>query len=164
MPTYEQFISKDMFDQIKKTIKINIEKDRIGCIGFYPSIANFNGFKTIGAYNWYYPLEFKHKFRKIISDELVLNNEIRDYYDNWGSRVYLFDDKVGEMGFTDQNWIREYLVSITCDLNITLLSDFGVGYLFSTVKISNADKIDLNLVYQTENNKFYYRMYVYEIE
>jgi len=158
--TFNEIMSESMFHEIKD--KINYEgKDYIGCVGFFPSIANYNGFKTIGAYSNAHSSVWKHRFRKIIADELSQDTELKDYYDNWGSRVYLFDNEIGRK-YTDQEWIKENLSSIKCDLNLIELSKLGVKYLFSTAKIRNFKDKNLKLLYISDK-KYYYRMYVYEI-
>ena len=161
-PSFKDFFSVEMFDDIKNKIAIDTEKDRIGCIGFFPSVANYNGFKTIGAYSSFYPLDFKHKFRKTIANELSQNEKIKKYYDNWGLRVYLYDNEIGKK-FADQEWIKNNIQSIKCDLDLTELSKFGVKYLFSTTKIRNFKEKDLKLLYISDK-KYYYRMYVYKHE
>ena len=53
-------------------------------------IAPMNDINVIDGYYTIYPLSYKIKFRTIIQDELKQNKYLKDYYDNWGSRLYLF--------------------------------------------------------------------------
>lgn len=160
-PSFRSFVSEEMFDDIKNKININLEKDRIGCIGFFPSVANYNGFRTIGGYSSYYPVEFKHGFREIIAEELSQNIDLEKYFDEWGSRAYLFDNEIGQ-AYSNQNFIQENIEYITCDLDIEKLKEFGVKFLFSTVRINNASEKNLFEIYR-DNDQHYYRMFVYEL-
>ena len=47
-PSFKEFYSKNQFSEIVDILKIDKKNDRIGCIGFFPSVANYNGLKTIG--------------------------------------------------------------------------------------------------------------------
>ena len=42
----------------------------------------------LDGYHSLYPLSYKRKFREIIEIELDKNPTFKNYYDNWGSRVY----------------------------------------------------------------------------
>ena len=53
-------------------------------------IAIVNDMKTIDGYHTLYPLKYKSKFREVIKEELKKDEELRVYYDGWGSRVYAF--------------------------------------------------------------------------
>ena len=67
-----------------------IENKRTISIGVDPMVAVYNNIKVLDGYHTFYPLEYKNKFRQIISRELENNNFLKNYYDNWGSRVYSF--------------------------------------------------------------------------
>lgn len=55
-----------------------------------PMIATLNGYTALDGYVYNYPLEYKYSFREVIAGELAADRDLREYYDNWGSRVYLF--------------------------------------------------------------------------
>ena len=59
-------------------------------VGLDPMIAVMNDIKVIDGYHNLYPLHYKIKFRKIIEKELEKNIILKNYYDNWGNRVYAF--------------------------------------------------------------------------
>jgi len=58
-------------------------------------IAPMNDIKAIDGYHQMFSLSYKNKFRKIIKNELEQNEFLRNYYDFWGNRVYMF--------FSDKN-------------------------------------------------------------
>jgi len=162
-PTFKEFFSKEQFSAIEAKLEGNKNDYRVGCIGFFPSVANYNGFKTIDSFSVYYPLEFKQKFYEIIKDELKQNPEVEDFFQNWGIHVFLFDDKIAKY-YYDQDYIKQNIREIKCDLNIEELGKFKVKYLFSTAEISNAEKIGLEEICKSNDSKFYYRFFVYEIK
>jgi hypothetical protein len=59
-------------------------------IGLDPLIAVANDILVIDGYHNLYPLSYKKKFRKIIKQELQYNQGLKNYFDNWGNRVYVF--------------------------------------------------------------------------
>ena len=101
-------------------IKSIVNEERVMSIGIDPMIAAMNDIKVIDGYHTLYPLSYKKRFRKIISKELDSNLELKNYYDNWGNRVYAF--------YSDKN---------------NLLIDFveakkvGADYVISTFLIKN---------------------------
>ncbi|MDO9576794.1 MAG: DUF6044 family protein [Candidatus Cloacimonadales bacterium] len=161
-PTFKEFMSEEQFAEIRKNLP-EIDNDfRIGCIGFYPAVANFNSFKTVDSFSAYYPLEYKNSFRKIINNELTQNKALKDYFENKGSALFLFDDEIGTH-YTDQEYLKQNIRSITCDLNLPELKKFGVEYLFSTVEVGNAKQINLQKIDYQISARSYYKIFVYKI-
>ncbi len=160
-PTYRQFFSTELFDKIKKEIELG-DDEKVGCIGFYPSVANYNGLRTIGAYKAIYPLRYKHQFYEVIKDELGQNLGLMRYFLYWGSRAYLYDDKIARY-YSDQDYIKQNILFIETDLNMQALKEMGVKYLFSTAKIANAREKNLQQVFVSDKPSAYYRMYVYRV-
>jgi hypothetical protein len=159
-PTFREFMAEKQFSEIRNILPEPDNNLRIGCIGFYPAVANFNGFKTLDSFSAYYPLEYKNRFRKIIGKELEQNSELKEYFENKGSALFLFDDKIGRNYF-DQDYINN-IPSIHCDLDLIELRKLGVKYLFSTVIIENAKQINLQEVYQAANSG-YYHIIIYQL-
>lgn len=55
-----------------------------------PMVASLNGYSALDGYVYNYSLKYKNDFRRIIAGELAADPGLRNYYDDWGSRVYLF--------------------------------------------------------------------------
>ena len=91
-------------------------------VGLDPMIAVINDIKVIDGYHSIYPLNYKIKFRKIIENELNNNSELKNYYDDWGSRVYAF--------YSDKNNIV---------LNFQAAKNLGADYVISKFPIKNKD-------------------------
>ena len=105
-------------------------------IGLHPAIAQYNGFYTLDTYNNFYPLSYKHQFRKIIADELDKNPTLKKYFDEWGGRCYLF---VAELG-KKYDFKKDSKVKIHhLQLNTKVFKDIGGKYIFSAVPIMNAE-------------------------
>ncbi len=159
-PTFREFVSKKQFDQIKENLREKCE--RVGCIGFFPSVANYNGFKTVGSFSAYYPLSYKNRFERIIEPEIKKHTDLEDYYRRHGSALFLFDDKIGKY-YLDQNYIKINIDAIECELDLLALAELGTTHIFSTAEISNAEQIGLSLILSITEPEFYYRLYVYEL-
>jgi Protein of unknown function (DUF6044) len=167
-PTFRQVVSEKQFTEISKYLSVHEpefskSETRIGCVGFQPAVANFNGFKTLGAYCPIYPLHLKQTFLDILEGEMDKNPRLKIYMNKWGSQLYLFDDQIF-IDMLDQKSLRRNITNITCDLNTSKLKELGVDYLFCTAKISNASSKGLNEVYRENNPFHYYRFFIYAIE
>ena len=127
-----------MYNDYKK-IKKFVKNDRVISVGYDPMIAVMNDMNVIDGYHNIYPVRYKIRFRKIIEKELAKNSQTRNYYDNWGSRVYAFveDPKNIELNFSEAKKI-------------------GANYIISKYFI---DKNNINLV----SNDFNNRIYLYKI-
>ncbi len=162
-PSFKDFFSKEQFEKIILDLDLDKNSIRIGCIGFYPSVANYNGLKTLGAYENIYPLEFKNKFYEIIKDEISKNNLLYNYFTKSGSRLYLYDDEIGEPYYDQQSKIKLHNPEITCDLNTSKMQELGTTHIFSTSKIKNYSEKNLNLLYTSKKESYFYDLYIYKI-
>ena len=158
--TYHEFYDHELFDEIEAYIGKDQSEYRIGCVGFVPAIAQANGFYTVDAYSTNYPLEYKRQFRTVIEKELDKSAYLTAYYDHWGSRCYLFS---AELDTKFQTGKDENIVLENFEINTDALKDLGCDYIFSAVKIGNAEDINLTLldVFTTDSSKI--EIYVYEL-
>ena len=108
--TFKDYYMIDDYQEIKKIVQEN----RVATIGYDPLIAAFNGIPVIDGYHALYPLDYKKKFYKLIKKELDKNALLNSYYQNWGSRVYLFVDNENniEIDFLEAKKIgAKYIIS-----------------------------------------------------
>jgi len=122
-------------------IKNIVENSKTMSIGLDPMVAVMNDIRVIDGYHSIYPLSYKIKFRKIIEKELENNIKLKNYYDNWGSRVYAF--------YSDQKNIK---------LNFQSAKSLGASYIISQFPINNTE---LEIVCYKCNNSsqiFLYRI------
>ena len=108
-----------------KFIKSLVNDSRTISIGLDPMVAVVNNIKVIDGYHNLYPLSYKLKFRKIIKDQLIYYPNLKNYYDNWGQRIYTF--------VTEPDVIN---------INFAEAKILGADYVISKYSISN-DKLDL---------------------
>ena len=128
------------FSQYEKIRKL-VNGGRTMSVGLDPMIAAMNDIKVIDGYHNTYPMNYKKRFRKIIERELENNIKLKNYYDNWGNRVYAF--------YNDQNNLM---------LNFQHAKKLGADYVISKFPIKNSE---LKIVYYKRNNSsqiFLYRI------
>lgn len=157
--SYGEFYSEDLFQAIERYIGRPQEDYRVVSIGMHPSIAQYNGFYTLDGYQANYPLEYKHRFRRVIAQELQKNKRWRDYFDSWGSRCYVFVDGVPSVVSTKDQAVKV----ANLDLGIAALKEMGGEYILSAVEILNYQENDLQLLNVFENEESPWRVYLYQV-
>ena len=152
----EDFYEPTLFEQIAEDIGMPKKDYRVGSLGIAPAAAIINGFYTIDTYTTSYDLEYKLKFRKIIASELEQNDTIKGYFDNWGSRCYLFADELG----TDYI-IRDdsHITVVDLDYDFEVMKKMNCKYIISAVEIKDTPEISRINTYSREGGKFVLRLY-----
>ncbi|WP_040203853.1 DUF6044 family protein [Neobacillus jeddahensis] len=158
-PTVKEFFAEELFTDVKEYIGLKPEEYRIASIGIHPSIAQYNGFFTIDTYNNFYPLSYKHQFRKIIEKELAKNYTIRKYYDKWGGRCYLFTAQLGKRYMIKKD-SKRHLKHL--ELNTEVFKGMGGRYIFSAIPIDNAQQNQLLLERIFESKTSAWKIYLYK--
>ena len=157
-PTFQSFYSPELFREINQFIKRPQNDYKVASIGLYPSVSLYNGFYCIDGYSNNYPLEYKHRFREVIAEELMKSETIRTYFDEWGNRCYLFTAETGTFSYYTKN---NQLPIKHLQLNTQALKTLGCEYIFSGVSIENAEENGWNLLGIFENENSPYRICVY---
>ena len=157
--TYREFYSEQLFEDIASFIGKKQSAYKVVSIGIHPSISQFNGFFTLDGYLSNYPLEYKHKFRRIIKDELSKNEKLRNYYDNWGSRVYVFIDEVGKNYLRNKSEV--YPISVNLDTRV--LKEMGGEFIFSSYFIENPEENNMELLKKFKNKDSAWDIYLYKL-
>lgn len=157
-----KFFASDIFEQIEDAIGKPKDSYRVVSLGIYPAAAAYNGFYCLDGYSNNYPLPYKHTFREIMAGELAKSEYIRDYFDNWGNRCYLFTAEYGSYCSVEKKWNGGFH---DLSLNTKKLKELGCEYIFAATWILNADELGLTLLrpeaFATE--KSWYNIYVYTI-
>nr|WP_314865797.1 DUF6044 family protein [uncultured Flavobacterium sp.] len=151
--TFNEYFARGSFDIIKSRLILE-DKDRVGSVGIDPSVAVFNGLKAIDGYSANYSLKYKHKFRKLIEKELDKNKETKLYFDNWGSRCYIFDDQLGTNFNIFKSSDNKYK-PIELHLNKTISKELNLKYIISSVEISNSDSFRLICHFEDKLRVYY---------
>ncbi|HKJ33714.1 MAG TPA: DUF6044 family protein, partial [Balneolales bacterium] len=160
--SYREFYSSKLFRKIADYIGKPQKDYRIGCIGFHPSIAQFNGFYTLGSYQNNYLLSYKKRFRKIIAPELAKSPKLKHYYDDWGSRCYLLVSDLANDGFMitkNRNMVIKHL-----DLNTQVMKNMGGQYILSAVKIAHPSDDHLRFLKKFMEMNSPWQIFLYKVE
>ena len=159
-PTYCQFYDKALFTEIKSHIGEDARNCRVASIGLYPAIAQYNGFYCLDGYWNAYPLEYKHEFRKIIARELDKSDDLKNYFDHWGSRCYVYSSELG----------KNYLFGKDCgvsihhlDLNTDQLRKMNCQFVFSAVPILNYKELDWDFEKSFTTDQSFWEIYLYRV-
>ncbi len=158
--SYREFYDHELFAEIEAYIGKEQSTYRVGCLGFVPAIASVNGFYTVDGYSTNYPLEYKYQFREVIEQELEKNEAIKVYYDNWGSRCYLYS---AELGLDFQILKEDNIVVQNLELDTEVLKELGCEYIFSAVEIQNANETGLTFLEVFSGEESAIEVFVYAI-
>lgn len=160
-PSFKQFYATTQFHEIDQYIGKPKSSYRVASIGIHPAIAQYNGFYTLDTYNNFYPLEYKHQFRKIIAAELDKNAALKKYFDKWGGRCYLFVDELGKRYDYTKNSHKKIR---HLQLNTEVFKSMGGNYIFSSVPILNAKRNGLLFKKAFDQKDSAWRIYLYEVQ
>ncbi len=141
--TFAEFFSPGLFGDIRDFIGRSQASYRVACLGLYPAIALYNGFYTADGYWVNYPLEYKHRFRRVIAQELAKDSKLAVYFDEWGSRCYLFSAELGQRYLNTKDSRRRRIEHL--DIDTAALAELGTQYILSAVEIGNASELGLKL-------------------
>jgi hypothetical protein len=159
-PSYAQYFAEDEFKEIKEYIDRPLEEFRVVSIGMHPNIAQYNGFYTLDSYSNIYPLSYKNEFRKIIEPELNKNKALREYFDYWGGRCYIFVDELGKK-YQFSKHSKQTIKNLS--LNTKQLKKMGGQYILSALPIENAKDNNLTFEKSFETENGYWKVYLYEV-
>lgn len=159
-PSVKEFYAEELFSQIRDHIGRPVQDYRVASVGLHPAIAQYNGFYTIDSYNNFYPLSYKHEFRKIIEKELKKNKQVRTYFDEWGGRCYLFTDELGKHYMFKKN-TKKKLKAV--QFNFEPFKQMGGTHIFSSVPIVNAEENQLMLEKVFSSKESIWKIYLYRV-
>lgn len=164
--SWADYFAEDLMDEIdaaifKETGRTQ-EEYRVASLGMCPAVALEAGFYCIDGYSNNYSLEYKHKFRKIIEKELEECPGMKAYFDDWGSRCYLFTKESQNYYYLAKDADFRYE---SLELNTEKMKGMGCEYLFSAAEIKeeNAGRMGMELFGVFETEESYYRVWVYEL-
>lgn len=159
--SWESWFAEDLMQEIDEAIGRDKSTYRVAHLGISPAPALMHGFYTVDGYSNNYPLEYKHRFREVIAAELDKNEEVRNYFDLWGNRCYLFNSITG-------NYMRlqkgNSLVYEGLEFDMDALRELGCEYLFSGAEIADAARMGLKSLGYYETEKSYWGIWVYALE
>ncbi len=160
LPSYDAYYAPALFERVADLIETDRSTYRVISLGLPPAVAQYNGFFTLDSYQYDYPLEYKHRFRRIIAPELAKSDAIRIYFDHWGNRCYAFAAELG----------RDWMVGKDCDRVVTNLAfdlaalrEMGGRYILSALPLLNHASLGLTLRGSFTDEAGYWNIRVYEV-
>ncbi len=156
-PSFQEFFAESTFRKMKEDIP-EMKNHRCMSIAMHPSIAQWNGLQTLDGYFADYPLQYKHAFRNLIAPELERDENIRAYYDNWGSRCYVFTAAIGKQIPLQRNQGKTISSPL---LNLDEALELDCRFILSGFKLQETEpRLKLSGSYDAATNL---PIFVYEI-
>ncbi len=159
--SWEGYYAEDLMSELEQAIGRDMSTYRVAHLGISPAPSLMHGFYTVDGYSNNYPLEYKHRFRRVIADELAKNEETRLYFDQWGSRCYLFNASSGTYWNISKYDEVKYK---QLDFDMEALEDLGCEYLFSGGEILCAEELGLELMGYFETEESYWGIWLYAVD
>lgn len=146
--TFEEFYSVNLFSKIKKKINKDLNSFKSITIGINPGIIQYNGFQSLSSYLVNYPIALHKKFERINYGPIKPNGLYINTKLECGNYCNKFNSGNG---------------SINIDINIEELRTSNISYIFSAVRINNANLIGISLVDLFSDENSPYNIYLYKI-
>ena len=161
--SFESFFATQLYDDIHKYINKPKDSYRVVSLGVQPSIAQYNGFYTLDAYQNLYPLSYKNTFREIIKGEIDKDAKFQKFWDNHGTNMcYIISSElIDNCHFNCKK--EEQIVVKSLSINVNKLRDMNAQYLFSAVPILNADDLGLQKERVFENKIAGWKIHLYSL-
>ncbi|MGB0870705.1 MAG: DUF6044 family protein [Flavobacteriales bacterium] len=160
-PSFKEYYSEKLFQKIEQDLNEDKTKFRVLNVGIEPAIAQYNGFYTLGGFSGNYSLAYKHKFHKVITNELFKENgwPIRRKFELWGSMCYAYSQEFG-LQFGEKYWKPINHL----DFDWSLAQEMGVKYVFTPSEINLKNNPRLELFKDYTGLGYYYPLKVYKIK
>jgi hypothetical protein len=155
-PNFSAFFAPKMFEEIAQFIGKDQSSYRVASVGIHPSVAQFNGFYALDAYQNNYEARYKKQFHAIIQPELTKSPKWKSYFEDWGSRCYILAHDLDQKH--DPFWVTNS-AAISLDLDEEAFKQMGGKYLFSTIELKNSAKFTLLKTFHQPDVP--YKIYVY---
>lgn len=159
--TMKNIYSESLMATIEDAIGKDMSSYRIVNIGISPVAALMHGFYTIDGYSNNYPLEYKHRFREIIAEELELNDYTKAYFDLWGNRCYAFPHELNGAYMVGKDSAGQIM---DLHLNFGKMKEMNCRYIFSAVEITEYEKYGLDFVGDYTDDSSFWHIWVYGLK
>ncbi len=160
--SYKSIYSVPLFKEIDQYIGLPKSSYRTISLGIEPNVAQYNGFYTLDSYQNYYPLAYKHSFRKIIAKELDKNKSIKTKFDTWGNKCYLFSSELSDCCIVDCNKKTNCEVN-NLEINADAAKQLGGKYMFSAVPVNNYKTLGITFLKKFTHPEARFDIYLYEL-
>ena len=162
-PSYSQFYDEKLFGIVAKDLDIKQDyTTKVVSLDLFPSVLEYNGFWCLDGYVSTYSLDYKHKFRKVISKELDKDNVLKSYFDDWGNRCYVFSAELFKHGTELCGKTDDISVNFL-DINTKALRNLGCQYVLSSVDIKNYKELNWTYINSYTTDQSYWNIKVYKL-
>jgi hypothetical protein len=144
--TVRQYYAPETFAEVRSAIEDG-GGDLAVSVGLHPAVALHNRIDIADGYWVSYPLEYKVRFRRLIAPALELDSGLRAYFDNWGSRAYVFQPAFGRPDCCYARPADPYELIV----DARAFSDLRITHVISVAPITNAPELGLTLVLASEH-------------
>lgn len=139
-PSYRAYRSEELFRAAVRDLGGDPARLRVACLGFYPVQANLAGIPTVDGYWNLYPLARKTAWRPVVAGELARSDVLRNLFETWGSRCYLFSAELG-LQYLVRKGTRGPLEELRID--VPALARLGTTHVLAALPIGNARALGL---------------------
>ena len=158
--SYREFYAEDLFLKVKNVLQQDkTTQVRVGMIGLHPAMAQYNQIPTIDGYVVLYSLAYKRKIQAVIQPELNQNKFIKTYFEQWGSRCYLFDNEAITAG--DGITKNQKCCTDSLAFDFVKLKQMNCNYLLSAVEVKHL-ATQMKLLSRVEDANW--RIWIYKIQ
>jgi hypothetical protein len=93
---------------------------------------------------------------------LEKNRALKVYFDDWGSRCYVFAAELKDKCFLNCSKHSTYTIK-NLEINTKALKELGGKYIISCVYINNYEKLNLTFEKLFEDESAYWKIYLYKV-
>lgn len=161
-PSYQEYLAIDQFEKIKSILPSN-DSTKLISLGLSPTIAQYHGYATLDGLFSVYSLDYKLRFRKIISNELKKNTEIRNRFDYWGNRCYLYADELGVVNVQNCQSAKNTKKLKNLDIDVAQIRRLGGKHILSACEIQNASRLGISLTNKLGTEDNFWTIYIYKL-
>lgn len=157
--TIEEYFAEEDMTVIREAAEASGKDVVVVSVGIHPTLALNAGMATADGYWTSYPLEYKERFRALIAPHLDLSAGDTIYYDDWGSRAYLFQ------AYGRPPCCRRLTTVLPRELVVdpSQWEPLGITHVISSWALSNAADVNLNEVTVREAEFPAGPLYLYEV-
>ncbi|OON70148.1 DUF6044 family protein [Hymenobacter sp. CRA2] len=163
-PTWRQYVAPELLSRVRTALEQRSGQPasawRVATLGLPPSVAQLSGFYTLDSYQSTYPLSYKHQFRPLIAGELAKSPELRHYFDDWGSRCYLY---AAELGRNFRVARQDSAVVQDWHFDAAAFRRLGGRYVLSAARLARPAGAGLRPVGYFTEPSAYWGLYIYEV-
>ena len=161
-PSFNEYFAVEQFKQIERVLPKDNSK-KIISLGLSPTIAQYHNYPTLDGLFSVYDLDFKHQFREIIAPELAKNQKIREKFDLWGNRCYLYSSELGVENVQNCQSAHDISKIYKLEIDVSKLKAMNGGYLISAAEILNFKELNLNFIKRFESKTNFWTLYLYKL-